>query len=191
MRAVDGILILSFPWPYQWESLLAISHFVHPIELRVFVRRCCLLWSKLENTVKNSYHKTCSFAEFIRGKTLNADELLVSFDGVSFFTKIHSVRKGSRQDATLFQRTSMSIEDIIDLASFFFISTPHTLRSMIDIYYQWVFGTTMGSPVSLGFNSTGRSKGLRIVCAYIMFFHHASVERTNYCNNLIMQKPFS
>jgi hypothetical protein len=36
-----------------------------------------------ENTVKNS----CNFAEFVRGKTLNADQVLVSFDVVSLFTK--------------------------------------------------------------------------------------------------------
>ena len=37
-----------------------------------------------DNTVKNSQH----FAEFIRGQTLDADQMLVSFDVVSLFTKI-------------------------------------------------------------------------------------------------------
>jgi hypothetical protein len=37
-----------------------------------------------ENTVKNS----CHFAEFVRGKNLKADQVLVSFDVVSLFTKI-------------------------------------------------------------------------------------------------------
>ena len=36
-----------------------------------------------DNTVKNSQH----FAEFIRGQTLDADQMLVSFDVVSLFTK--------------------------------------------------------------------------------------------------------
>ncbi len=60
--------------------------------------------SKTEKTVKNSYH----FAESIRGKTLNAEEELVSFDVVSLFTKIpvdldiKVARKSLRQDATEF-----------------------------------------------------------------------------------------
>ena len=37
-----------------------------------------------ENTVKNY----CHFAEFVRGKTLKADQVLVSFDVVSLFTNI-------------------------------------------------------------------------------------------------------
>ncbi len=100
-----------------------------------------------ENTVKNSYH----FAEFIRGKTLNADEVLVSFDVVSLFTRIpvdlaiKVARKRLRQDVTLSQRTSMPIEDIIDLLSFCLNTTYFVFDG---IYYQQVFGTAMGSPVS-------------------------------------------
>ncbi len=100
-----------------------------------------------ENTVKNSYH----FAEFIRGKTLNADEVLVSFDVISLFTKIpvdlaiKVARKRLRQDVTLSQRTSMPIEDIIDLLSFCLNTTYFVFDG---IYYQQVFGTAMGSPVS-------------------------------------------
>ncbi len=100
-----------------------------------------------ENTVKNSYH----FAEFIRGKTLNADEVLVSFDVISLFTKIpvdlaiRVARKRLRQDVTLSQRTSMPIEDIIDLLSFCLNTTYFVFDG---IYYQQVFGTAMGSPVS-------------------------------------------
>ena len=61
-----------------------------------------------ENTVKNS----CPFAEFVRGKTLKADQVLVSFDVVSLFTNIpvdlaiKVATKRLRQDATLLQRTS-------------------------------------------------------------------------------------
>ncbi len=100
-----------------------------------------------ENTVKNSYH----FAGFIRGKTLNADEVLVSFDVISLFTKIpvdlaiKVARKRLRQDVTLSQRTSMPIEDIIDLLSFCLNTTYFVFDG---IYYQQVFGTAMGSPVS-------------------------------------------
>ena len=37
-----------------------------------------------DNMVKNSQH----FGKFIRGQTLDADQMLVSFDVVSLFTKI-------------------------------------------------------------------------------------------------------
>ena len=39
-----------------------------------------------ENTVKNS----CHFAEFVRGKTLKADQVLASFDVISLFTNIYN-----------------------------------------------------------------------------------------------------
>ena len=70
-----------------------------------------------ENTVKNS----CHFSEFVRGKTLKAYQVLVSFDVVSLFTNIpvdlaiKVATKRLRQDATLLQRTSLHVEDIIDL----------------------------------------------------------------------------
>ena len=73
-----------------------------------------------EYTVKNS----CNFAEFVRGKTLKADQVLVSFDVVSLFTNIpvdlaiKVATKRLRQDATLLQRTSLPVEDIIDILSF-------------------------------------------------------------------------
>ena len=56
-----------------------------------------------ENTVKNS----CHFAEFVRGKTLKADQVLVSLDVVSLFTNIpvdlaiKVATKRLRHDATL------------------------------------------------------------------------------------------
>jgi hypothetical protein len=73
-----------------------------------------------EYTVKNS----CHFAEFVRGKILKADQVLVSFDVVSLFTNIpvdlaiKVATKRLRQDATLLQRTSLPVENFIDLLSF-------------------------------------------------------------------------
>jgi hypothetical protein len=64
-----------------------------------------------ENTVKYS----CHFAEFVRGKTLKADQVLVSFDVVSLFINIpvdlaiKVETKRLRQDATLLQRTSLPV----------------------------------------------------------------------------------
>ena len=100
-----------------------------------------------ENTVKNS----CHFSEFVRGKTLKADQVLVSFDVVSLLTVqtsqliIKVATKILGQDATLLQRTSLPVEDIIDLLSFCLNTTYFVFEGC---YYQQVFGTAMGSPVS-------------------------------------------
>ena len=65
-----------------------------------------------DNTVKNSQH----FAEFIEGQTLDADQMLVSFDIVSLFTKIPvdlAIKVATnrlRYDDSLWQRTSLPLE---------------------------------------------------------------------------------
>ena len=98
-------------------------------------------------TVKNS----CEFADFIKDKTLNACEELVSFDVVSLFTKIpvdlavKVAEERLREDVSLGQRTSLPVEDIIHLLSFCLKTTQFTYNGT---YYQQVFGTAMGSPVS-------------------------------------------
>ena len=100
-----------------------------------------------ENTVKNS----CHFAEFLRGKTLKGDQVLVSFDVVSLFTNIpvdlaiKVATKRLRQDVILLRRTSLPVEDIIDLLSFCLNTTYFVFEGC---YYQQVFGTAMISPVS-------------------------------------------
>ena len=98
-------------------------------------------------TVKNS----CEFADFIRDKTLNACEELVSFDVVSLFTKIpvdlavKVAEERLREDASLGQRTSLLVDDIIHLLSFSLKTTQFAYNGT---HYQQVFGTAMGSPVS-------------------------------------------
>ena len=98
-------------------------------------------------TVKNS----CEFEDFIRDKTLNACEELVSFDVVSLFAKIpvdlavKVAEERLREDASLGQRTSLPVEDIIHLLSFCLKTTQFAYNGT---YYQQVFGTAMGSPVS-------------------------------------------
>ena len=79
-----------------------------------------LVVGNTDYTVKNS----CEFADFIRDKTLNAYEELVSFDVISLFTKIPidlAVKVAAerlREDASLGQRISFPVEDIIHLLSF-------------------------------------------------------------------------
>ena len=98
-------------------------------------------------TVKN----VCEFADFIRDNTLNACEELVSFDVVSLFTKIpvdlavKVAEERLREDASLGQRTSLPVEDIIHLLSFC-LKTPQFAYK--GIYYQQAFGAAMGSSVS-------------------------------------------
>ena len=98
-------------------------------------------------TVKNS----CEFADFTRDKTRNACEELVSFDVVSLFTKIpvdlavKVAEERLRKDASLGQRTSLLVEDIIHLLCFCLKTTQFTYNGT---YNQQVFGTAMGSPVS-------------------------------------------
>ena len=83
--------------------------------------------------------------------TLNDCEELVSFDVVSLFTKIpvdlavKVAEERLREDASLGQRTSLPVEDIIHLLSFCLKTTEFAHNST---YYQQVFGTAMGSPVS-------------------------------------------
>ena len=78
-----------------------------------------------------------------------AYEELVSFDVVSLFTKIlvdlavKVAEERLREDASLGQRTSLPVEDIIHLLSFCLITTQFAYNGT---YYQQVFGTTMGSP---------------------------------------------
>ena len=98
-------------------------------------------------TVKNS----CEFADFIGDKTLNACEELVSFDVVSLFTKIpvdltvKVEEERLRKDASLGQRPSLPVEDIIHLLSFCLKTTQFACNRT---YYKQVFGTAMSSPVS-------------------------------------------
>ena len=90
----------------------------------------------------------------MRDKTLNACEELVSFDVVSLFTKIPvdlAVKLAEErliEDASLGQKSSLPEEDIIHLLSFCLKTTQFAYNGT---YYQQIFGTAMGSPVSAVF----------------------------------------
>ena len=77
--------------------------------------------------------------------------MLVSFDVVSLFTKIPvdlAIKVATirlRYDDSLWQRTSLPLEDITDLLSFCLNTTQFVFEGT---YYKQVFGTAMGSPVS-------------------------------------------
>ena len=86
-----------------------------------------------------------------RGKTLNACKDLVSFDVVSLFTKIpvdFAVKVAEErlgEDASQGRRTSLPVEDIINLLSFCLKTTQFAYNGT---YYQQGFDKAMGSPVS-------------------------------------------
>ena len=89
-------------------------------------------------TVKNS----CEFADFIRDKTLNACEELVSFDVVSLFTKIpvdlavKVAEERLREDASLGQRTSLPVRGYYSSTVFCLKTTQFTYNGT---YYKQVF----------------------------------------------------
>ena len=99
---------------------------------------------------RSGLQQRSSFADFIRDKTLNAYEELVSFDVVSLLTRIpvdlavKVAEERLRQDTSLGQRTSLPVEDIIHLLSFCLKTTQFAYNGT---YYQQVFGTAMGLPV--------------------------------------------
>ena len=67
------------------------------------------------------------------------------FTNIPVDLAIKVATKRLRQDATLLQRTSLPVEDIIDILSFCLNTTYFVFEGC---YYQQVFGTAMGSPVS-------------------------------------------
>ena len=85
--------------------------------------------------------------------------------------------KRLRQDATLLQRTSLPVEDIIDLLSFCLNATYFVFEGC---YYQQVFGTAMGSPV-LGVIANLVIEDVEIVCLQIGLynFRQCSDSRNN------------
>ena len=98
--------------------------------------------------VKNS----AEFQSFISSERLNSDEILVSFDIVSLFTKIpiglavDVARKRLSLDETLEARTNLSVSEIVNLLEFCLNATYLAFRGNV---YRQVYGTAMGSPVSV------------------------------------------
>ena len=107
-----------------------------------------------ELTGKSDHHVRNSkdFAKFITSITINDDEQMVSFDVVSLFTKIPTglaveIAK-SRLEAldNLEEITSWSVENICKGLQICLNATDLTFRGK---HYKQIFGTAMGSPVSI------------------------------------------
>ena len=76
----------------------------------------------------------------------------MSFDAISLFTRIpvglalDVARERLEEDESLSSRTSLSVDDIISLLALCLKATFFTFREVI---YQQIYGTAMGSPVSV------------------------------------------
>ena len=103
---------------------------------------------KTSSHVKN----TREFVDFIRSERLTSEETKISFDVVSLFTcvptdlAVQVARRRLDNDASLPERTSLSVDDIINLLTLCLDATFLTFRGKV---YKQVHGTAMGSPVSV------------------------------------------
>lgn len=105
------------------------------------------LVGKSELTRENSKE----FAKFLTTVKLKRDEKLVSFDVASLFTPVlielamTLTEKRLKQDSVLYNRTSLSIQNILTLLSFCLQTTGFIFNV---VSCRQVFGIAVGSPVS-------------------------------------------
>ena len=101
-----------------------------------------------DHHVRNSQH----FTQFVITQKLRDTEVLVSFDVVSFFTRVLTTRaiqvthERLLDDPSLSDRTSLTVEDICSLLKLCLEATHLSFRGKI---YQQVHGTDMASPASV------------------------------------------
>jgi len=99
------------------------------------------------STVRNSSH----FVQQLREVQVDQDDILVSFDVVSLFTKvpideaIEVVVMRLKDDDTLVERTSIPADDICSLAS---LCLKSTFFQFEDQLYEQIEGAAMGLPLS-------------------------------------------
>ena len=106
------------------------------------------LAGKTEHHVLNSK----KFVEDLSTLVLDEDEALLSHDVVSLFTNVPIpqalavIRARLEQDETLSERTALTVDDIMELMDFVMATTYFQFREK---FFEQVFGTAMGSPVSV------------------------------------------
>ena len=102
---------------------------------------------------KTVYHagNSCQLTAAMRQLTIEDDEMLVSYDVVSLFTKtpidqaLVIIDQRLRDDQTLKDRTNLTVDDIVTLLKFVLGTTYFRFGGQ---FYQQKFGVAMGSPVS-------------------------------------------
>ena len=98
--------------------------------------------------VRNSYE----FCKFLDSCRWSHDEVMVSFDVISLFTKIpvnlaiEVLKARLLDDSELSTRTKLNVDEIIDLVSFCLFHNDFVFRGR---YFHQVFGCPMGSPLSV------------------------------------------
>ena len=97
------------------------------------------LLSPLVGNTSSAIRSSKDFASFIQQERLSRNEILVSFDAVSLFTRIpvglalDVVRKRlEEEEESLSSRTSLNIDDIISLLALCLNATYFVFRDVID-----------------------------------------------------------
>ena len=102
------------------------------------------------NTI-HQVNNSKEFAEDIKKIKLEEGECIMSYDVAALFTSIlvkpaiEVIKKKLEQDTELHQRTTMSIQNILDLLEFCLCNTYFLFQGQ---YYEQTQGAVMGSPVS-------------------------------------------
>ena len=110
-----------------------------------------LILSPLVGNSISHVRNSCDFVTFVTSHQLE-DEIMVSFDVVSLFTKVPTklaiqvARQRLEEDANLTDRTTLSIDNIICLLEFCLDATYFSFKGK---YYKQIFSTAMDSPVSV------------------------------------------
>lgn len=105
------------------------------------------LVGKTEYAVKNSKE----FVQSIKTKQLKPGEVMVSYDAVSLFTNVpikettEYIRELLNMDATLQNRTKLSVDDIVEGVNLCLTCTYFKWR---DNFYEQIDGVAMGCPLS-------------------------------------------
>ena len=118
------------------------------------------------NTIHH-VNNSSEFADDIKKIKLEKGECIISYDVSALLTSIpvQSVRKVTKkkleQDTKLYQRTSMSIRNILELLEFCLCNSYFLLKGQ---FYEQTQGAAMGSPVSPV-----------VVNLYVEFFEHRAL----------------
>ena len=107
--------------------------------------------SPLLGTTSSTMRNSGDFASFVHSVALS-DEVLVSFDVVSLFTKapidlaLNVAQKHLESDEALCELTGLLIASVMSLLSFCLNATYFSFRG---VFHKQMFSTAMGSPISV------------------------------------------
>ena len=150
----DSALLYAFPKIHkQAVPLRPIVPFVSSATYSVSKHLVSIL-SPLVVYSKHHVRNSTDFAKFITAQRVEEDEVLVSFDVVSLFTRIPtnlSVQVACQRlqdDPSLSEYTSLTPGETVSLLELCLNAT-YVYSRHSSTYYQKIHGTAMGSPVSI------------------------------------------